>query len=156
MVRTVEDFKENRYDPETGTLELTAPQAAAFEEVRNHYEQFFGEPTTRFGLRPEAIADPEEVRQLTSYFGWSAWTWSASRPGYDYAYTNNWPPEPLVDNEPTANVVVWSVLSLIALHGGIGLLFAAFGRWNLLGWRGRDQAPLSFRSPGAGRYSPEK
>jgi nitric oxide reductase subunit B len=45
-------------------------------------------------------------------------------------------------------VVVWSVLSLIALLGGIGLLFAAFGRWNFLGWRGREQATLSFRSPG--------
>jgi nitric oxide reductase subunit B len=45
-------------------------------------------------------------------------------------------------------VVVWSVLSLIALLGGIGLLFAAFGRWNFLGWRGREQATLSFRTPG--------
>jgi nitric oxide reductase subunit B len=43
---------------------------------------------------------------------------------------------------------VWSVLSLIALLGGIGLLFAAFGRWNFLGWRGREQASLSFRTPG--------
>ena len=53
-----------------------------------------------------------------------------------------------MDNEPTANVVVWSVLSLIALLGGIGLLFAAFGRWNILGWHGREQASLSFRTPG--------
>jgi nitric oxide reductase subunit B len=43
--------------------------------------------------------------------------------------------------------VVWSVLSLIALLGGVGLLFAAFGRWRL-GWHGREQATLSFRSPG--------
>jgi nitric oxide reductase large subunit len=43
---------------------------------------------------------------------------------------------------------VWSVLSLIALLGGIGLLFAAFGRWDFLGWRGREQATLSFRTPG--------
>lgn len=53
---TVEDFKENRYDPETGTLEYTAPQAAAFEELRGYYGEFFGEPTTRNGLRPEANA----------------------------------------------------------------------------------------------------
>jgi nitric oxide reductase subunit B len=145
---TVEDFKVNRYDPETGTLELTAPQAAAFEELRGHYGEFFGEPTTRNGLRQEAISDPEEIRQLTAYFGWTAWAASAERPGHDYSYTNNWPPEPLVENEPTANVVVWSVLSLIALLGGIGLLFAAFGRWNFLGWRGREQATLSFRTPG--------
>ena len=48
----------------------------------------------------------------------------ASGPGHDYSYTNNWPSEPLVDNTPTANVIVWSVLSLIALLGGIGVLFA--------------------------------
>jgi nitric oxide reductase subunit B len=45
-------------------------------------------------------------------------------------------------------VIVWSVLSLIALLGGVGLLFAAFGRWRFLGWHGREQATLSFRSPG--------
>jgi nitric oxide reductase subunit B len=145
---TVDDFKQNRYDPETKTLEFTAPQAAAFEELREHYGQFFGDPTTRFGLRPEAISDTEEIKQLTAYFAWTAWAASALRPGEDYSYTNNWPPEPLVENEPTANVLVWSVLSLIALLGGIGLLFAAFGRWNFLGWRGREQATLSFRTPG--------
>lgn len=73
---------------------------------------------------------------------------AARRPGHDYSYTNNWPPEELVDNTPTANVLIWSVVSLIALLGGIGLLFGAFGRWNFLGWRGREQATLSFRSPG--------
>jgi nitric oxide reductase subunit B len=145
---TIEDFKENRYDPETRTLEFTAAQAAAFEELQEHYGQFFAEPSTRNGLLPEAISDPEEIRQLTAYFGWSAWAASTTRPGHDYSYTNNWPPEPLVANEPTANVLVWSVLSLIALLGGIGLLFAAFGRWNFLGWRGREQQTLSFRTPG--------
>ncbi|HEX2740161.1 MAG TPA: hypothetical protein VHM69_06915, partial [Rubrobacter sp.] len=146
--RTVEDFKQNRYDARSGTLEFTAPQSAAFEELTRHYGRYFGEPSTRYGLRPEAIKDPEEIRQLTAYFAWTSWAASTLRPGLDYTYTNNWPPEPLVENEPTANVVVWSVLSLIALLGGIGLLFAAFGRWNFLGWRGREQATLSFRAPG--------
>ena len=46
-------------------------------------------------------------------------------------------------------MIVWSVLSLIALLGGIGLLFGAFGRWGQrLGWHGREQATLSFRPPG--------
>ena len=41
------------------------------------------------------------------------------------------------------------MLSLIALLGGIGLLFGAFGRWGRnLGWHGREQATLSFRAPG--------
>ena len=45
-------------------------------------------------------------------------------------------------------MILWSVVSLIALLGGIGLLFAVFGRWSFLGWRGREQASLSFRAPG--------
>src|SRR5215203_5224887 len=146
---TVEDFKQNRYDAESGTLEFSAPQAAAFEELTEHYGGYFGEPTTKYGLRPEAITDRGEIRQLTAYFAWTAWAASALRPGTDYTYTNNWPPEPLVENEPTANVIVWSVASLIALLGGIGLLFSAFGRWGRrLGWHGREQATLTFRSPG--------
>src|SRR5215204_6552666 len=146
--RTVEDFKQNRYDPGTRTLEFTEAQAAAFEKVGDHYGRYFGESTTRYGLRPEAITDPNEIKQLTAFFGWSAWAAAAERPGKNYSYTNDWPPEPLVGNQATANTVVWSVISLIALLGGLGLLFGAVGRWSFLGWHGRDQQSLSFRSPG--------
>jgi nitric oxide reductase subunit B len=52
-----------------------------------------------------------------------------------------------VDNRPTAETVVWSVLSLITLLGGIGLLLAAFGRWNFLGWHGRERDKVAFRRP---------
>ena len=146
--RTIEDFRTNRYDERTGTSALTAPQSAAHERLVGHYSRFFSEPTTKHGLRKKAITDPADLRRLTAFFAWTAWAGSTERPGKNYTYTNNWPPEPRVDNRPTANVVVWSVLSLIALLGGIGLLFGAFGRWNLLGWQGREQAKLSFRSPG--------
>jgi nitric oxide reductase subunit B len=145
--RTVQDFKANQYDETTGTLFYTDAEAHAFDESRSYYASFFGEPTTKFGLRPRAIADPEAIRRLTAFFSWSAWAASASRPGHPYSYTNNWPPEPLVGNHATADSVVWSVLSLIALLGGTGLLLAAFGRWNLLGWHGREQQRVSFRSP---------
>jgi nitric oxide reductase subunit B len=145
---TIDQFQSNRYDPETKTLALSAEQATAFDELERHYRDFFGEPTTRYGLRPEPIDDPEQIRQLTSFFAWSAWAASARRPGHNYSYTNNWPPEDQVGNEPSANVLVWSVVSLIALLGGIGILFAVFGRWRQLGWHGREEATLTFRSPG--------
>jgi nitric oxide reductase subunit B len=146
--RTIADFQANRYDADTDTLTYTEPQAHAFDELQALYTKFFSNPMTEFGLRPDAIDDPEQARQLTAFFSWSAWAAAARRPGHDYSYTNNWPPEKLVDNGPTANVMLWSVISLIALLGGIGLLFAAFGRWNFLGWHGREQAALSFRRPG--------
>jgi nitric oxide reductase subunit B len=147
--KTIEDFRTNRYDAHTKTLTLTPAQAEAFRRLVPHYSRFFSDPTTEHGLRRKAITDPVQLRELTAFFAWTAWAASTNRPGHNYSYTNNWPPETRVDNKPTANVVVWSVLSLIALLGGIGLLFGAFGRWGRnLGWHGREQATLTFRSPG--------
>ena len=147
--RTIEDFRTNRYDGKTHTLVFSRAQTQAFRRLVPHYSRFFSDPKTEHGLLPHAITDPRQLRQLTAFFAWTAWAAAANRPGHNYSYTNNWPPEPRVQNEPTANVIVWSVLSLIALLGGIGLLFAAFGRWGgLLGWHGREQATLSFRAPG--------
>ena len=145
--RTITDFTSNRYDPETDTLTLSVAQAEAFRQLARYYHDMFADPSSKFGLRPEAITDPQQTRQLTAFFCWSAWTASARRPGLVYSYTNNWPPEPLVDNHPTASTVVWSVLSLIALLGGIGILLAAFGRWNFLGWHGSEQRAILFRPP---------
>jgi nitric oxide reductase subunit B len=146
--RTITDFQTNRYDGDTKTLEFTAAQARAFADLEHHYDDFLAHPGTDFGLRPTAVNGGTQLRELTSFFAWSAWAAAARRPGNDYSYTNNWPPEQLVGNEPTGHVVLWSAVSLIALLGGIGLLFGAFGRWNFLGWQGREQATLSFRRPG--------
>ena len=49
-LQTVADFKNNRYDPSTDTLMYTAAQAHAFEQLRNEYGEFFGEPTTKYRL----------------------------------------------------------------------------------------------------------
>lgn len=152
--QTTVDFKTNRYDPPTKTLQYTAAQASAFAELCNHYQTFFADPTTRHGLKPAAIPDANDIKQLTAYFSWTAWAAAARRPGHNYSYTNNWPPEPLVGNQPTADTMLWSVLSLIALLGGIGLLFAAFGRWQFLGWHGREQKTLSFIAPGEVALTP--
>jgi nitric oxide reductase subunit B len=145
--RTVDDFKRNTYDEKSGTLTVSDAQAQAFAALTRHYAEFFAAPEGKTGLRPKAITDPVQIKQLTSYFAWSAWAASTERPGKNYSYTNNWPSEPLVGNTPTADTVLWSVLSLVALIGGTGALFAAFGRWNWLGWHGRDQRELRFREP---------
>ena len=141
------DFKTNRYNGVTGVLTYSAAQTWAFQQLTNYYAGLLGNPTTKFGLRPNAITDPEKIRQLTAFFSWSAWAASALRPHKDYSYTNNWPPEALVGNHATADTLLWSVLSLIALLGGIGLLLASFGRWNFLGWHGREEQSVSFRPP---------
>lgn len=150
-----EEFRTNRYDEGSGVLVLPDRQVRAFDEVQKHYAAFFGPDADRNGLLPDAITDPGEIRQLTSFFAWTAWAAAAQRPGLDYSYTNNWPPEPLVDNRPTADIIVWSVLSLIALLGGTGILFAVYGRWSQkIGWRSVDAPTISFRQPGEVQITP--
>ncbi len=129
MQRTIEDLRANRYDEEADTLTFSARPGGRLPPARPLLQRLLLRPDDRHGLRPEAITDPTELRQLTAFFAWTAWAAAANRPGHDYSYTNNWPPEPRVENKPTANVIVWSVLCLIALLGGIGMLFGAFGRW---------------------------
>jgi nitric oxide reductase subunit B len=145
--RTWAELRENRYDAATGVLTFTDGQTAAFDHVREALRDFFASPSARTGLPPGPFSDPEELRRLTAFFAWTAWAASTQRPGAGYSYTNNWPPEPLVLNRPTGAMVVWSVLSLVALLGGTGLLFAAFGRWRFLGWQGRETQTLTFLRP---------
>jgi nitric oxide reductase subunit B len=147
--QVIDDFKTNRYDEASGTLTYTAAQAVAYKELVGYYGNYFGTTSGEKGLRPDAITDKTEIRQLTSFFAWTAWAGSTLRPDKNYSYTNSWPPEPLVANVPPANVMVWSVLSLISLLAGIGALFAAFGRWgDRFGWKGRQADTISFRPPG--------
>lgn len=154
QAQTVTDFKTNRYDPVSDTLTLTQAQTAAFNQLCGHYQTYFGQASNLYGLRPEAITGSEPIRRLTAFFAWSAWASAALRPHKAYSYTNNWPPEALVGNHPTADMVVWSVLSLIALLGGIGILLFAFGRWGFLGWHGAEQRTVSFKPPGKVTLTP--
>ena len=148
-------LRENRYDEETGELEFTAEQVSAFEDASEYYAGFFGTDSTKYGLIPRVITDPEEIHQLTAFFSWTAWASAAQRPGHDYSYTNNWPPEPRVANTPTADILVWSGLSLTALLVGLGALFALYGRWSrTIGWHASEQPSLAFRQPGEVQITP--
>ncbi|HZW10707.1 MAG TPA: nitric-oxide reductase large subunit [Phycisphaerales bacterium] len=89
-----------------------------------------------YAIPANACPDPERRRAMFAFFWWSAWACAAERPQDSAAvgaggparttaplsYTSNWPSEPLVANEPSGGVVVWSVLSFVLLLGGIGAL----------------------------------
>lgn len=142
-------LRENRLDEASGELQWTTEQVVAFDKLKAHYADFFGTDSTQYGLIPQAITDPQEIHQLTAFFGWTAWAAAAERPGHDYSYTNNWPPETRVANSPTADILVWSGLSLTALLVGLGSLFALYGRWSKrIGWHSSEQPALAFRQPG--------
>jgi nitric oxide reductase subunit B len=147
--RALRELQANRYDASTGTLIWTIGQEQAFEAIRERYEKgFFNRPTSGAGMRAHAVIDPKELRQITAFIAWTAWTAAARRPDAPYSYTNNWPPEPLIGNSLTREAVVWSTLSMILLLGGIGLTLALFSRYtNVLGWHSMEERRLRFHPP---------
>ena len=81
QARVKREFKQNAYDPDTGTLVYTAGQAHAFGKLKEFYADYFGEVASQRGVKRPAITDPDEIHRLTSYFSWASWVATAARPG---------------------------------------------------------------------------
>ncbi len=130
-------LKQNRYDSQTGSLHFTDVEAASYHDQIVKWTAYFSHPVSSAGLPAKYITDPNELRQLTAFFSWTAWASAAKRPGKEYSYTNNFPYEPAVGNTPDSDAVLWSALSLIALLGATAAVLFAFGKFDYLGWKGR-------------------
>lgn len=136
-------LKANRYDPVSGNLVFSDIEAESFTNQIPTWKEYFSSPENSAGMQASLISDPEEIRQLTSFFAWTSWVSVAKRPDKPYSYTNNFPYDPGVGNKPTTDAILWSALSLISLLGGIGIVLFAFGRWNYLGWKNSEEPKLA-------------
>ncbi len=126
--RLKKEIRTNTYNAETGDLVVSDLRAKAIAAVSRHYKQLYGGDESLDELR-EAYAIPKNVLpdasrrdKLTNFYFWSAWACGTNRPGTEITYTNNWPPEPFIDNAPTPAILVWSILSFIVLLASIGAL----------------------------------
>lgn len=146
-IRVRDELHDNTYDSSSDTLLFSEARARVHEELIGHYIGVFDNPTTVAGMQPRFIQDHDDIRTLTAFFAWTAWTAAANRPGYPYSYTNNWPPEPLAGNELTADALTWSAVSIITLLGGMGIILYLFGRYDWLGWTA-EKATIRFRPVG--------
>jgi len=120
--RVAAELHKNTYDPGADSLSWSAARAAAHGMMEAHYGSMFSAKQARGGAQAEWITNSDDIRKLTAFFAWTAWTAAANRPGHSYSYTNNWPPEPLAGNFITADAITWSVISIIGLLGGTGLI----------------------------------
>ncbi len=126
--RLQQELRTNTYDPVTGDLTITPLRAQAIAAVSRHYTQLFGDAPELDKLRDAyaipvgAIKGPQRQADMNAFFFWTAWACVTNRPGAQISYTSNWPHEPLVGNQPSGQIVVWSVLSFVFLLAGIGAL----------------------------------
>ena len=120
-VKTVHEIKPNHYDPATDTLTLTAVQTVGLENVRQYWDTVFSEGQPRFGFLPSTIKDEAHRLDISRFFFWTAWVASTLRPGEDYTYTNNWPPDRRVGNIAGTITYFYSIAGILALLLVLGL-----------------------------------
>jgi nitric oxide reductase subunit B len=120
--RLIKEVRTNTYDSAANRVTLSADRVTAYHQLASYYADVFGSGRKEYAIPHGALTNPAKQQQLAAFFWWSAWATSTNRPGSNVSYTNNWPHEPLIGNEPTPGAVLWSIISVVALIAGIGAL----------------------------------
>ncbi len=136
------EMRRNSYDPDTGVITVSNERAMAILATASHYAKLFSDDPSLEGLREDyairnnPIEDPQHRQYLGAFFFWTAWAATTNRPDSDVTYTSNWPSEPLVGNTPTTAAFMWTIISIMVLLAGIGLLV-----WHHARTAGREAPP---------------
>src|SRR5688500_3522410 len=126
--RLKEEIRKNTYAPNSRDLVVSETRAAAIAAVGSHYFELFGNNPELAKLRDayaipaNSVPDAGRRSALNAFYFWAAWACATERPGQAITYTHNWPPESLIENQPTGQIIVWSVISFVLLLAGIGTL----------------------------------
>ena len=118
--RLTSTIRANTYDAATSRVTISAERARAFAANAEYYADVFRNGRDEYAIPRGTLTDPARARQLAAFLFWSAWAASTNRPGDTVTYTSNWPHEPLINNRPTGEAIVWTGVSIIVLLAGIG------------------------------------
>ncbi|MBA3974789.1 MAG: nitric oxide reductase large subunit [Candidatus Solibacter sp.] len=120
--RLTEMYKTNSYNPVTGVITIDPVRAEAIRANTQYYTVLFRDGKPEYAIPAGAIPDTERAKAMSAFIWWTAWSASTNRPDDDLTYTGNWPHEPLIDNRPTGEAVMWTGVSIIMLLGGISAM----------------------------------
>jgi nitric oxide reductase subunit B len=110
-----EQFKLNRYDADSDTLMLTAAQAQGLKQVFADYQTLLSQGSRVHSIPSGWFNNSEDIRDVTTFFAWTAWASAANRPQAPFSYTANWPHDDLIGNQVPGQFLVWSIVSVIVL-----------------------------------------
>ncbi|MDX1752451.1 MAG: nitric-oxide reductase large subunit, partial [Salinimicrobium sediminis] len=126
--RLQEELRKNTYDESTGVITISPIRAQAVEYLHSYYKGLFmenpelDELRSHYAIPKNSIKDETRMRQMSGFFFWATWATVTERPGSKVTYTHNWPPEDLVGNKPTGDLLIWTGFSIILLLFGIGVM----------------------------------
>lgn len=122
------EMRKNSYDATTGILAVSPERAEAIHLVRDYYVSLFSDDQAteqdriNYAIKDNPVKTPERRAELAAFVQWAAWATTTERPNDTITYTSNWPHEELVGNHPTSSMLVWTMMSVFALLGGVGFL----------------------------------
>lgn len=125
-------YRTNTYDAASDSVQLGARRVEAIARTAEYYNKLFSAhpdyQATResYAMKENTLPDAGRRARMTEFFFWTAWAAATERPESVATYTNNWPHEPLIGNKPTAENVVWSIVSVALLIAGVGGLVWAW------------------------------
>ncbi|PJB73378.1 MAG: nitric oxide reductase large subunit [Alphaproteobacteria bacterium CG_4_9_14_3_um_filter_47_13] len=148
--RLKEEYRKNTFDKETQTVLISPRRLEAIRQTAGYYNRLFSDDPSlhssrvSFAMKEAPLPDPEKRERLGNFFFWTAWAAATERPNLQATYTNNWPHEPLIDNKPTSENILWSIISIIILIVGIGGLIWA---WAFLHKEDEDELKVPSLDP---------
>lgn len=144
------EYRRNTFDEASGVVTVSDRRARAIERTAAYYDKLFSDhpelqgSRESFAMKENTLPSAERRDKLAAFFFWTAWVASTERPGSHATYTNNWPHEPLIDNRPTAENLVWSIVSVVLLIAGVGFLVWA---WAFLRQHDEDEPEVPKADP---------
>lgn len=139
-LRLKEEIRTNTYNEDTDEITVSEIRAEAIDDVYSYYDKLFGDDPSLDDYREDiaitsnTVPELEDRRKLSAFFFWATWSTATNRKGDTVTYTNNWPSEELIDNEPADSLLIWSFISVIFLLAAAGALV-----WYYTVLRGKDK-----------------
>ena len=136
-------------DLTANTVVLSTAMNKAMRDLQNQIAANLLKKNTDQGYTEAYSLTEAEAKDTASFFIYSSLTTVAHRPKSLVSWTNNWPYQPSVGNQPTVGTSIWSWASFTILFLGIGFVIVIFRLFIDREQENFRPAPFAFTKPTA-------